>query len=437
MLLTFVHWVILNTLIICVRGFQLLKFRVWISLLLFNLKFISGVCLWWIYTFYYTKTEFNDVHKFYRDALILYEAASENPKVFLHLMIADNSTAFSNPEYRYYLNRMRNWFRNFDEAPVNENRIVIRSHALLMFLSGKTYLVHVLWMCFISYLGWLLFLTPISKSATPSQNVFLLASMLMPSVLAWSSAVLKEPYLVLGMGLLINGMLSYGNSGIKLFKILSGFLLLLYVKFYVLACIAPAALAYSLFPKISKPLLVMSKYITVIAVTFFILIVMAKYSKYDLFKILANKQEHAIREAVYFEAKSIIKIKEIHGAEDVLMAAPVGLWNAFTRPYLWESKKIIVWVSAIETFFILLFSLWLLYQIYMRQHKPDNTVIFLITVSLCYFTLIGISTPVLGNLVRYRSVMLPVWISALVIWAQGFNISVSLTHAIMRVKNNV
>ncbi|HRG90912.1 MAG TPA: hypothetical protein PLW44_17945, partial [Chitinophagales bacterium] len=64
----------------------------------------------------------------------------------------------------------------------------------------------------------------------------------------------------------------------------------------------------------------------------------------------------------------------------------------------------------------LVLLLWLTNR-HRLQHA--NLVLFLLTFSLAYFALIGMCTPVLGNLTRYRAPLLPVFLLAFVINVQA------------------
>ena len=143
-LLTLFYLFFFNFLLYRFKKFQFKNFKPLVTHLLFNLKFAVGIFIWVIYTFYYKDVQNNDVHKFYNDAFILNRAATEQPMVFAELMAGKENDA-TLP----YLEEMKNWKRNFDEAPFNENHTIIKLNALLMFVSFKTYFVHILFFCFI------------------------------------------------------------------------------------------------------------------------------------------------------------------------------------------------------------------------------------------------------------------------------------------------
>jgi hypothetical protein len=413
--LTCLYLLLFNFIIYRNKNFQLKSFKPFVSNFLFNLKFLVGIFIWFIYTFYYKDTQNNDVHKFYNDALILNSAAYENPGAFSFLITGIGSEEAAQP----YTAQMKNWERNFDQAPFNENKTVIRLNALLMFLSFKTYFVHILMMCFISLLGWILLSNAIVDYSQLRNPILILIVLIIPSVLFWTSGVMKEPILVFGLGLFVSGLVNF-RTALKarpLIFLASGTIILLLIKFYVLVCLFPAALAFLLFPKKQSINFVGLKY----SVIYFVLLIAAfnihcVIPGINLQQMIVNKQEHAIKEAAYFNAGSRIEMSYLNPtATDILDYTPVGIWNTILRPYPWEAKNLMMLCSAAENVLVILLIIYCLFLTNFRDFRQVNLVIMLLCFSLTYFALIGICTPVLGNLVRYKAPVLPLFLFAFII----------------------
>lgn len=414
LLLTAFYFLLFNYIIYRFKAFQLHGFKAWVSNALFNIKFIAGLFIWAIYTFYYTDKTTSDIHKFYTDAQVIYSALPENPSAYFELLSSGGSEHTA-----AYTSQMRNWERNFDEAPINENRTVIRLNAFLMVFSFNTYFVHILMMCFISLFGWVLLFNSVFTYINRPPTIPALLPLLLPSVLFWASGVLKEPVLVLGLGVFVYGLL---NSSWKLRVACCGLgmLILLSIKFYVLICILPATLAFLLLQKQEQPALVVAKYIGVN-----IILLIAAFNiqhivpRINAMQMLANKQHHSVKEAIYFKAGSRIDIPAIEAnAGSITGTAPVAIWNSLTRPYIWEGKNPMMLASALENLMVLGIILLSLVLFNRHNSKHLNLVLFLLLASLTYFALIGMCTPVLGNLVRYKAPLLPLFLLAFVILAE-------------------
>lgn len=409
--LTALFLLFFNLLIYRFKIFQFKNFKPIVTYILFNLKFVIGIFIWFIYTFYYKDVQNNDVHKFYNDALVLRNAAKENPQPFFQLLIGreDESTL-------PFTSQMKNWERNFDEAPVNENKTIIRLNALLMFLSFKTYFVHILFMCFISLIGFILITNSIFSFTHLKNSLLAIPVLFLPSVLFWTSGVMKEPVLILGLGLFVYGITSWGARN-SIMAFATGSMLILFTKFFVLACLLPATIAYLLFRKKETVKFILLKYLIVNLVLLLVAFnVRNIYPKINLQQMLINKQTHSIKEAEYFKAGSRIEIPELK--DDVMSifeTSTIGIWNTITRPYIWETKNMMMLACAAENFFI---TPYLILCFTFRKRKATsnlNLFLFLLTASLAYFAIIGVCTPVLGNLVRYKTPLLVLFMYAFII----------------------
>ena len=71
--------------------------------------------------------------------------------------------------------------------------------------------------------------------------------------------------------------------------------------------------------------------------------------------------------------------------------------------------------SAAENFFLIPFLIGCIAFMQWKQNDNLNLFLFLVTFSLAYFALVGMCTPVLGNLVRYRTPLLPLFMFAFII----------------------
>jgi hypothetical protein len=69
-------------------------------------------------------------------------------------------------------------------------------------------------------------------------------------------------------------------------------------------------------------------------------------------------------------------------------------------------------LSALENIVFLLFIGLALYYSEWKNTPHKNLFFFLLFFSLQYFALIGLLTPVIGNLVRYRVLVLPLFLFA-------------------------
>ena len=109
-------------------------------------------------------------------------------------------------------------------------------------------------------------------------------------------------------------------------------------------------------------------------------------------------------------ANSYISVSRLNGSfMNFILILPEGISNCLFRPFIWEIKNSLMVIPAIENVFILVICVMIILSLFKRDQHPSNLVYF----SICYIittaALIGILTPVLGNLVRYKVAYLPLF----------------------------
>ena len=394
------------------RFFRLDELPAWAAPVLFLLKLFFGFALWAVYTFYYTDRSTSDIYKFYDDARYVHLAYTQDKAAFIGLMTGSEDSSLD-----VYTGQMKNWERNFNKAvPFNENRFMIRLNALMMFVSGENIHVHTVFFCFLSFIGCILLLKLFQSFVEAGKKKWVLVTVLFPSFLFWTSGGLKESLIILGLGLFLYGFLFIRERGLSaLLLLISGIAVLLVTKYFLLICLLPAVLAYYLFINKTSAKQVVLKYGGVIVLTLIVLQLIAPIDKRTNFaRIISKKQKYAIGEAKYMKAGSYSEVPVVDSTiTSVVINLPIGLWDSMMKPYLWQSRNPMMLLSAAEN--IALLILLILALIYRDRKKTyDYNILLFVCISVVlYFSIIGIMTPVLGNLVRYKVVMLPLLVFVL------------------------
>ena len=390
--------------------FRLDELPRWASPALFLVKVFFGFALWAVYTFYYTDRANSDIYKFYDDAHYIHQAYHEDKIAFAGLMTGSEDSA----SLAKYTGQMKNWNRNFNKAvPFQENRFMIRLNAMMMFVSGENIYVHTIFFCFLSFLGCMFLLKLFQYFIEVGKKKWVLLSVLFPSFLFWTSGGLKESIIILGLGLLLYGFLFIRERGISaiLFMIF-GIALLLVTKYFLLICLLPAMAAYYIFKtrEAFKPVIL--KYAGVVILTLIVLQLIAPVNKEINFaRIISKKQKNAVNEAKYLKAGSYTEVPKVDSTiVSVVTHLPAGLWDSMMKPYPWQSKNPLMLLSAGENIVVLLLLILTVLYHDRKMRYDYNALLFMILSVMLYFSIIGIMTPVLGNLVRYKAVMMPVLI---------------------------
>src|SRR4030095_10393778 len=103
----------------------------------------------------------------------------------------------------------------------------------------------------------------------------------------------------------------------------------------------------------------------------------------------------------------------------MLEQAPAGINVTLFRPYLWEARKPIVMISALESLIYLLFTIVVIFRNnpirVVQRILSDETLQFCLIFTLIFAFAVGISTSNFGSLVRYKIPCLPFYTAFLII----------------------
>ena len=184
--------------------------------------------------------------------------------------------------------------------------------------------------------------------------------------------------------------------------------LLVRLKFYVLVALIPPLIAYAWALK-GPQKKVLPKYI----VTLLLLMGIALNLKWlspdlDPLALMAQKQRDFMCLAEYMNSGSRIEMSKMDpSTAGFFKMLPEGLINGFFRPFIWESNTAFMLINALENTLLLL-SLFLSIVFFRKKISINwNLLFFALSFIFILNSIIGMSTPVLGALVRYKLPTLP------------------------------
>jgi hypothetical protein len=379
----------------------------------FILKVLAGTLLIFIYTFYYEK-ETADFYKYFADGRVMYEAIKINPVDYLRMVSGVGSNS---PHLEVYYSEMLYWYRPWDSPIYNDSRLIIRFNALLYLISFGSVHVHNIFANLISLSGLVMFYkffhkyTSIEKIHWLPWGVFLF-----PSVLFWGSGILKESFLILGIGswlYFIDKLITSDKFNLKLvvYIMITAFLLIM-LKPYNLLFLIPCQLAFYL--SFSKGVVPKQFIYAAVIIIWTLLGVSVGYffPQFDALEIVARKQNNFIDFSIFIDAGSLLHTRYLKPELwDMLAFFPKGLWYVLTRPHILESYSLVVLMAAIENLFIIAMLIFLFIRF--DRSGSDLAIVWL---SVWYFVLlmgfVGLVTPLHGAFVRYKILALPfIWVA--------------------------
>ncbi len=378
----------------------------WLPGSLFLLKCCSGIILGLIYTIYYTNHNNTDTFKFFTDSKILFDSIFTNPKDFFRMLTGIDDSA---PELFPYYEKMNSWLNT--NPFFNDNRTIVRLNAFFRFFSLGYYSVHVVFINFISFTGIYCLYKTFSIYCPNRKKELLILSFLMPSVMFWGSGVLKDSLLLSGFGLMIYSFTLMIKNGITLKRFIAfvgSMIVLMLTKVYVIALILPGLFAWWFTRNSSRNKII----ITFLAIyLLYFSVGFNTYhlnSDYNLAALIFYKQKN------FFDLGTIQKASMISipllecSAESVIKNSPLAFLTTLFRPFITDVHgNPMILLSALENIFIIILIFLCLCSLNIRQRKMDPFILFCMIFIILLFTLIGLISPVLGAIVRYRIVALP------------------------------
>ena len=377
--------------------------------LLFLLKIAAGTALWAVYTYIYPDRNTADIFKYFDDSFHMYKALPDHPVDYLKMLFGFRNDT---PEFlqQYYLH-MNNWERQYESNLYNDAHTIIRFNAAVRLISFGEYHVHTVIAAFLSTLG-SVGIYRVFVGWVPGREKLLLAAVfLLPSVLFWSSGVIKESLLFFGLGLLLYQIQALGAATRRWYDpllALFALALLFLLKFYVLMSLLPAALFF-LWSNGRSARAVLVRFGLVYGAFIAMGLNLQRVIRgMDILGILTMKQRDFVGLAVQMKSGSFVMPELLLPELKLFLAqAPYALYITLLGPLVYAGPGPLGLISAAENLVLVLFIAACV--IFHRPWKEVN--LALVLALLGYITLlslvIGWTTPVMGAVVRYRAPLMP------------------------------
>ncbi|WP_187262740.1 hypothetical protein [Pontibacter beigongshangensis] len=290
-------------------------------------------------------------------------------------------------------------------------------------LTGGNYFFSTLYLSLFSFGGMWFLVNKLSTHFSGTTEAAVLAFLFFPSVVFWSSGVLKESFIMGGMGLCVGGFLELYRPQnlqhrIKYFILaLSGALVMWYVKYFV----AIAVVAFLLLAFILR---ILCKSETVGRLNIYLksgmgvllfagVVLIASQLNYNLnfSQLPVSVYENYLKYSVVPEGKPGIYLPALEPTYlSFALHAPLAFFGILLKPFIWEVYNPLTLVAAAENTFLLLLLLLACKDAIHKRIKPGQDW-HLLLAALFYIVVMGVllafSMPNLGTLSRYRIVFLP------------------------------
>ena len=375
--------------------------------IIFLMKVIAGIFYGWMGHFYGNFAQMIDTWNYHRGGLQEYMLLANDPHEY-----------FTNLFYSYDdSNGLHSFFGSKDSYWNDlKSNIFIKFLSILDIFSFGHYYVNVIFYSFISLFGPMALYRVMTDLFRTRKLILLVSVFFVPSFFYWSSGLHKEGLLFVGIALILYHIyFAYKEQRWKAWRLLGillGLTILLLLRNFVLALMVPAILGWILANRWPKQGLTsfVGVYL-VCSICFFGLryIVPAL----DFPQAVVNKQQSFLQ----LEGNSSININQLEPTvTSFLKNTPQAIILSAARPFPSDVHHLLSLAAATET--ILLWLLILLFLIFPLRHEvpSNNTIYFCVFFSISLLLAIGFSVNNLGAIVRYRSIVLPLLVTFIVMY---------------------
>jgi hypothetical protein len=387
----------------------------------FTVKIIGAIALGLVYQFYYGG---GDTFVFYQDSSLINQVLLKNFTTGLKLLYSNDRF---DPEIYLYTSRMH----HFGDT---STYFVIKLAAVLSLISFNSYTVIACLFASISYSGlWNLYRT-FYRLYPHLYKPLAYSVLFIPSVFFWGSGYLKDTITLASVGWVIYGLYWVVIKKQKFlqssFVLIASCYILYVIKIYILLCLLPAIIVWvflqytsnirsAIFKFVLTPLLL----VVAAALSFYAIQVVGEdNSRYSL-EAVAGTAEDTARWLAYLgetQGGSVYTLGDFdYSTAGMVRKALPAINVTLFRPYVWEVHNIVMMLSALESLFLLILTLYVLYKKgplnVMKTIQKNTFVLFCLIFSVSFSFAIGISTYNFGSLVRYKIPMLPFYLLALLV----------------------
>ena len=391
----------------------------------FALKIFGAILLGVIYQFYYKS---GDTLNYWEQSVIINSSLEESVGTWLRLMTS-SASFYDIDVYKYTTQLNFYWYGKTPEYLIS----VIG--ALIGLFTMTTYLPTAVIFAAISFIGvWKMYVV-FTKLYPRLTKHMAFAILFIPSVIFWGSGFMKDTITMTCIGWVTHFVYKvfYENKKIVLNSAFA--LLFLYiifvVKSYIVMAFLPAVLLWGVgllsYKVKDARMIIFVRYFLYAAAITGLLVVGGRlqtemFGEYNVESI--GYKSYVTRDYLFRISNQQDGSGYTLGDMDptllgMLEKAPAGVNVTLFRPYLWEARKPMVMISALEALLFLFFTIVAIVRnnpIRMVQRIfADETLQFCLIFTLVFAFAVGISTSNFGSLVRYKIPCLPFYTAFLII----------------------
>jgi hypothetical protein len=364
----------------------------------FGLKALAGILLTLIYTYYYTDQTKADIYRYFNDSKVISAVLFHNPVAWAKIMTGIG--AYDTDAFAYLVHTQ--YFSHPTADFVTSNAFLIRFISLLNYFSCADIFIDTLFFNFITFTGFVFLLKAFQPFFRNSEKLLCIPVFLIPSIVFWSSGLLKEPLMIAGVSCYLYLWLTADsrNMLITVMVLAMALLFVSLLKLYVAAMLILCSIFLPFgksFTGLPFPLARRAMLFLVILSGFWYF-----FSQQFCEKIIYKRNEFVLLSIAENAGSSLDKQLAEPDCEHLFALVPPGLVNTMFRPFAWEGGKLFQRFFGIETLLQFLFIVALIPFWKIPPKTKLSLSLFCFSFAFLNYLMIGITIPVLGAIVHYR-----------------------------------
>jgi hypothetical protein len=355
-------------------------------------KLVAGICLGLLYTYYFPVA---DTFVYFNDASRVAELARKDLPSYLELLFLDRnvetlSLTFQEPR-ALFLTKLTSIFN---------------------ILTEDNYWISGLYFSFTSFLAAWCLVKTIARYIPSVTLAAVIAFLFFPSVVFWTSGMLKESLAMAALFFLVAVFLKiWFDRALGGWEYALGILSLVVfwnLKYYYVAVFVPVAFT-SLFYRFLvenrvRAHLVVRALIWCGIIVLPLLVISFLHPNFNADRILGVIVTNNAAYNQFSDPGDYVRFNDVRATPlSILINAPWAIFSGLFRPMFWEAQTIVQFVAGLENTFLLVLFIGALFRVKRILASPHRLLIaslLVFVVLLCVF--ITISAPNFGTLSRYR-----------------------------------
>ncbi len=382
----------------------------------FAFKIIGGLIYALLVVFYWG---FGDTSTYFKEVLFFRELLAENKTSFYQIFTQD---------YTYFR-------ETYDIiGSINNSGFMVTKIALLIsYLSFGRFLITTMLFSVVAYCSLFTLFKTFVAFIPRYHFPIALAVLFFPSIAIYGSGILKDTVSFTALGFFFYAayeMALKKNLSIKYIAIIliSGYFITV-VKSYILAAFLLPFLLFFIAKIIKGLKSILAKLAVSFILIFTVIVVLVGFST-QIEEAIGVGSTEELQNQIMELQNEYSKMTEnsdsnfsLGTIEPTLLGLvkklPAGFVATLYRPFIWEARSLFTLFSALESLFLLLFTLYVIIKVnpvkFFLTIISNSNVFLCLGFSIIFASLVGLSTLNFGTLARYRIPVIPFYLMGLLL----------------------